>query len=359
MPYPRSPFLEDLVTTFLATSESVRHQPLTWALRRVVVERSYLIAPLLESHSAMPQFWDAAVRFVVPPYPKIRADCEDALARLSNASESDRRAISESYANEVLDVLETRQAEYRHVLATKRLQMSRPERAAFLRIGLASLADDFGDKSPVVVELGTSAGLLLSELAATHPDVETVGVDPNPLRLDRDEELRWFLAHLDEAHRPGFWNSEMGRSISRNKSQPPLMIEGSGMGGVEAAIRHLDTTRPDLGGRPLVLFHSMTALFMDPDEQEELAAFPGRRNGRECFRISAEMPRFVHNTVPVTSDQPYRRIARENDGNVLLVSVHRPDGSQRAVGAGATSGIGLTSFGAQPWSRSQVTSTLR
>lgn len=217
----------------------------------------------------------------------------------------------------------------REVLATRQTQTNEANRAVHLAALVASAAADVPDVPVALVEMGTSAGLLLGldryrvEVGAAgapgaavlgdpaspvrcHGElrggsveglrlprvVGRVGLDLDPVRHDDDRELRWLEACL--------WPNQPERldrfraAVAALRADPPRLVRGdmvADLGAVAAdAVRDADARA---GGRcHLVVFSSWALTYVDPPRRAEvgetLAALAA--GGRPVSWLTAEPP---------------------------------------------------------------------
>lgn len=217
--------------------------------------------------------------------------------------------------------------ELREVIATHRTQTNEVNRVTLLAPMFATCTRDVPEQPLSVVELGSSAGLLLgleryrSEVAGAvsgdpnspvhlsgtlrgtstpprwaYPPVpavtERVGIDQVPIALTDPQSVRWLEACLwpDQP-----WRIDRFRAaVDLLAPDPPRLVTGDL---IDALPEVVATLRPDTH---LVVFHGWALTYVERSRRPELAAVLGRMaaDGRPVSWLSAEAPRCVPEIVP-------------------------------------------------------------
>lgn len=218
-------------------------------------------------------------------------------------------------------------SELREIIATHRTQTNEVNRVALLAPMFATCTGDLAEQPLSVVELGSSAGLLLGleryrcdiagavsgdptspvRLGATlrgtsvpprwaHPPVpavaERVGIDQAPIALTDRQAVRWLEACLwpDQP-----WRIDRFRAaVDLLAPDPPRLVAGDFIDTLPEVVA---TLRPDTH---LVVFHGWALTYVERSRRPELAEILGRvaAEGRPVSWLSAEAPRCVPEIVP-------------------------------------------------------------
>lgn len=211
------------------------------------------------------------------------------------------------------------------VIATRSTQTNEVNRAVLVAVLVAAGCADIPDVPVSLVELGTSAGLLLGtdryavsvgdvvvgdtsstvqcaggvigDVApdlSTLPDriVDRVGIDRDPVDLGDPERVRWLEACLwpDEP-----WRIERFRAaVSVLRADPPRVVAGDMVGDLDAVVASLDASSH------LVVFDTWALTYVAKEQRDGVAAVATRvaEGGRPVSWLSAEPPGAVPGIVP-------------------------------------------------------------
>ena len=177
------------------------------------------------------------------PLPALFLGCAEFLLRRTGRSFSQVDGFETAWSL-LLEVIRAEEAEFRHLLRSRKVQTNEVRRSVYLYTALCRLQREWPGRPLALIELGTSAGfnlipdqygfefqdgvrfgnlesplVLRSELRGLHRPptgplgsaiVRRVGIDLNPVDLNRPEEVEWLRAliwpehhdrrqHLDQA----------------------------------------------------------------------------------------------------------------------------------------------------------------
>ncbi len=224
---------------------------------------------------------------------------------------------------------EAHEAEIRQLVATRSTQTNEVNRVALLAPMFAHVAASEPTLPMSVVELGSSAGLLLgleryrcdvggavsgnpASSVHLHADVsgtrfpptwvyppspaivERVGIDLAPVSLDDLAALRWLEACLwpDQPERIDRFRA----AVALLRDDPPSVVAGDF---IEALPGVIDQLQP---ATHLVVFHGWALTYVERERRPELAEVLARAaaSGRPVSWLSAEAPRCVPGIDPPT-----------------------------------------------------------
>ena len=207
--------------------------------------------------------------------------------------------------------------ELREVISTHSTQTNEVNRCVLLAPMIAAAVADVSDRPVALVELGSSAGLLLGidryrievgdavagdpaspvglggrlvdgtvpVLTPFPPIVARVGLDLAPVSLDDVDRVRWLEACLwpDQPHRVERFRA----AVSVMQAQPPRLVQGDFIGSLPDVVREL----PD--DTHVVVFHCWALTYVARDRRPDLAAAMDAlgSEGRSLSWLSAEAPR--------------------------------------------------------------------
>lgn len=211
------------------------------------------------------------------------------------------------------------------VISTRSTQTNEVNRAVLVAVLVAAACADTGPMPVSLVELGSSAGLLLGtdryavEVGAdvvgdphsavrcagavrgdvtpdlsSFPDriVDRVGIDRDPVDLGDPDRVRWLEACLwpDEP-----WRIERFRgAVAAMRADPPRVVTGDLVADLDAVVATIDPRSH------LVMFDTWAVTYVAHDRRGDLADAAGRAaaRGRPVSWVSAEPPGAVPGVDP-------------------------------------------------------------